>query len=337
MLGGLSFPLKQTDKRLVSYLESRTAHFKVLLFQYWILVFFKVIVSAGLVIMGVFLLINQQLNIGQFVAAEIIVLLLISSVEKLIGYMDKVYDVITSFEKLAKLGDLPSEEGRSFNKEAIMTNQQWEFEVKQLGFGHDGRSSLFSGIDFRVQTGMTLGIKGGNGSGKSSLLKVLAGLYHPTDGSILLNGLPLSSYELLDYKENIGFCVDQPELIEGSLRDNVVMGREGIGEDAISKLTLALNLEPLLNSIPEKWDYKVHAAGKALPKKLKQKLMLMRSLVHQPRLVLLDEPWHGLDQNSQINMRNCILNYSKEAIVIVTSNDPVFLEKCNLVIDLESF
>lgn len=337
MLGRLSFPLKQTDKRVGAYLESRTSHFKVLVLQYWVLVFFKVVITATLVIMGVVLLINQQLNIGQFVAAEIVVLLLISSVEKLIGYMDKIYDVLTSLEKLSKLSEMPLENEEQRSKVSTAKTLHWKIEARKISFGHDGKPSLFNNISFAVEKGSLLGIKGSNGSGKSSLLKILAGLYQPIDGALLLNGLSLNSYDAFEFRSHVGFCFENPELVEGSLRDNVLMGRLDVKEERLRRLSDELGLESMLETMPNNWDYQVQAAGKALPKKMKSKIMLLRAVIHAPELVLLDEPWQGLDEASQTQIKQFIHRHSSDCMMVVATNDSKFLGQCQQVVDLDGF
>ena len=100
---GTSLHLKETDELTTGYLNSSTEHFKVLLKQYWSLITFKVIITAAMLIVGSLLLVDQQLNIGQFVAAEIVILTIIGAVEKFITSLDKVYDVLTALEKLGKI------------------------------------------------------------------------------------------------------------------------------------------------------------------------------------------------------------------------------------------
>ncbi len=105
-----SLNIQRTDKLVTGYLTQRTIHFKVLQWQYWSLVSFKVLITAAMLIVGSILLVNQQLNIGQFIAAEIIIITVINSIEKLIVNLDTVYDVLTSVEKLGKITDKPLEE-----------------------------------------------------------------------------------------------------------------------------------------------------------------------------------------------------------------------------------
>ena len=105
--------LQKTDEEVTGYLHARNSHFKILLLQYHVLVLFKTVITAAMLIVGTILLVNQQLNIGQFIAAEIIILLVLNSVEKLIMNLGTVYDTLTSIEKISSLTDKPAEENGS--------------------------------------------------------------------------------------------------------------------------------------------------------------------------------------------------------------------------------
>ena len=98
-----SLHIEKTDDLVSNYLIARTSYFKILLTQFWSLVAFKIIITAAMLIVGVYLLLNQQINIGQFIAADIVILAVINSVEKLILTLDKAYDTLTAIEKLDKI------------------------------------------------------------------------------------------------------------------------------------------------------------------------------------------------------------------------------------------
>ena len=109
LAGKSQLPMTKTDEAVTDYLTARKAHFKTLVFQYINLTGFKVIVAAGLLLIGSLLVFNQQMNIGQFVASEIIIILVLASVEKLILSMETIYDVLTSIEKIGTVTDIPLE------------------------------------------------------------------------------------------------------------------------------------------------------------------------------------------------------------------------------------
>jgi ABC-type transport system involved in cytochrome bd biosynthesis fused ATPase/permease subunit len=149
--------------------------------------------------------------------------------------------------------------------------------------------------------------------------------------------LSLNSYDAFEYRSHVGFCFENPELVEGSLRDNVLMGRLDVKEERLRRLSDELGLESMLEAMPNNWDYQVQAAGKALPKKMKSKIMLLRAVIHAPALVLLDEPWQGLDEASQTQIKEFIRRHSSDCMMVVATNDSNFLSQCQQVVDLDRF
>ncbi len=188
---GTLLNMKQTDKLVTGYLQARTSHFRILIFQYWTLIGFKVLITAAMLIVGSYLLINQQLNIGQFIAAEIVILLVLNSVEKLIIHLDKVYDVLTSVEKLSKVIDQPVDEDGGIylprKSSGISIN------VQQLSFTYD-RNEILKNISFTAAPGQKIAIMGDEGSGKSTLLRVISGAYAEFQGSIMVDNVPIRNY-----------------------------------------------------------------------------------------------------------------------------------------------
>ena len=167
--GKENFHLKKTDDLLSDYLRSRTEHFDVLKFQYWSLVFFKLLITATMLILGGILLIEQQLNVGQFIAAEIVIITVLAAVEKLILSLDKCYDVLTSLEKLSKVTDKETEEASGtpftpqYNGIAI--------QFKNTTFSFDHQKKIIDDVSLTISAGQKICIMGDAGSGKSVLME----------------------------------------------------------------------------------------------------------------------------------------------------------------------
>ena len=189
------FVLQKADAGITGYLQFRTAHFKVLLLQYKTLIAFKVLVTAALLGMGTFLLINQQLTVGQFIAAEIVILTILNSVEKLIINLDSVYDVLTAVEKIEQVTDKESEEEGTvlYNTEA---QNGMAVQLHNLSFGYTAEGNVVNNVSLTAAAGEKICITGEDGSGKSTLLRLLAGMYNNFEGNILINNLPLKNYNL---------------------------------------------------------------------------------------------------------------------------------------------
>jgi ATP-binding cassette, subfamily B, bacterial len=223
---GSQLNLQKTDEKASHYLDARNKHFSILQFQYKILVAFKVVITAAMLIVGSILLVNQQLNIGQFIAAEIIIITIIASVEKLIGNLDSVYDVLTSVEKIGKLTDKPLEENGSYLLPE--SEKGISVEVKNLSFGYTAQQKILNNISFAIRPGETVCITGREGSGKSTLLKLVSGSYKEFEGALLINEVPVGNYDLASLRSKTGILLNELDIFHGTLLENISMGNTEI-------------------------------------------------------------------------------------------------------------
>lgn len=325
---GSQFHLYKTDKEVTGYLNARTNHFKILLFQYWSLIVFKVIITASMLIVGSFLLVNQQLNIGQFIAAEIVIIIVMSSVEKLIGNLDKVYDVLTSVEKLSKVMEKPVEVGGDQRMPENL-NKGMAISIRNLDFGYEPSKPTLQSISMEIASGEKVCLMGENGSGKSTLLRLLTGAYQPYTGGIIIDGIPLNQYDLDSLRAQTGILLESQEIFDGTLMENITLGNEDIPIERILRLAEVLGLKEYIDSEPEGLQLMLHPSGKRLSRKIIQRILLLRALAHQPRLLLLEEPWLGLSPSDATNIKNFLLNELKNVTIIVSTNDEEFARLCN--------
>lgn len=322
--------LKKADEKTIGYINARTTHFTVLLLQYRTLVAFKVMITASLLIAGVVLLLNQQINIGQFVAAEIIILIVINSVEKIIINLDSVYDVLTAVEKIGKLTDKPVETSGSYQ---IENSIALGVEAQNLYFGYEADKLVIKNVSFKITPGEKVCISGNDGSGKSTLLKLLTGVYKDFSGSLLVNNIPIGNYNLLSLRERTGILFPQENIFHGTLWENITMGRPGIDKDHINYLAGKTGLHTFLTTLPLGYDTELDPTGKRLPKNVIQKVLLVRALAHKPKLLILEEPWLGIEEQYRQDIQQLLLG-SKDTTVIIAANDEIFAGRCNQSIHL---
>lgn len=330
---GSNLHLGNTDSTVAGYLDARTSHFKILLIQYWSMVGFKVAITAAMLIVGSILLVNQQLNIGQFIAAEIIIITVITSVEKLILNLNNVYDVLTSVEKLSKIPDMPEESsgkldfGANTGGAAIM--------VKDLDFAYQENQPVLKDISFEILPGQKVQIMGGNGSGKSSLIRILSGAYQPFDGVVKLDNISIINYSLDSLRGQTGILLSTQELFKGSLLQNITMGNENVTVQDIFQLAEVTGLKTFLDKSPKGLEMEINPTGERLPRKIVQKLLLLRALVNKPRLLLLEEPWLGLEPVYAQQIQDYLLHRIPDCTCLIVSNDIGFPQHCDQVLLLE--
>lgn len=320
-----SFHIKKMDGLVNGYLESRTAHFKVLLLQYWSLIAFKVLITALMLIVGAFLLIEQQLNIGQFIAAEIVILLVIGSVEKLIVNLDKVYDVLTSVEKINKIIEKPLENSGTVHLEDDVKGLS--IDLRDVSFNYTPEKEILHQLNFSIAPGEKVLISGDNSSGKSTLLKLLNGSLNHFTGKIDVNKIPINQYDNNSLRSRIGILFTRQEIFEGSLLENIAMGNPDISIQAIMDLSSVVGLKDFLQILPEGINTMITPTGTHLSDRTIKKILLLRAMAHRPSMLLLDEPFSGLETNTQMEVQKYLFTQMPNTTIIIAANESVSKEQ----------
>ena len=190
----LDFALQKNDFLVSDYLSYREKHFNVIKKQFIQLIVFKIIITASLLSIGGYLVLNQKMNIGQFVAAEIIILLVINSVEKIIVGLETFYDVLTSVEKIGQITDLELEEETFSEKDFCYNNVILETENLKYQFP-DSKDKILKSISLKINQGEKVFIEGENGSGKSTLVKSILGIWPQTSGQVMFDGVDIIGFK----------------------------------------------------------------------------------------------------------------------------------------------
>ncbi len=330
-----SLNIDRTDQLVTGYLGYRTIHFRVLLFQFWSLVGFKVFITATMLIVGSVLLVNQQLNIGQFIAAEIIIITVINSVEKIMINLDTVYDVLTSVEKLAKITDKPVEQDGTI--ELSRENNGLSLDLVNVSFAYENEQHkmVLKGLNFQIAANEKVCIMGATGSGKSTLLRLLSGAYNEFAGNIFVNSIPLTNYRLDSIRTQTGILLSQQDIFHGTLLENITMGNAEISPHHVLKLGEKIGLKAFLGELDEGLNTMIDPIGKKLSRNIVQKVLLLRALVNHPRLVLLEEPFEGISEAARRSVIQYLLEETPQQTLLISCNHEEFAAQCDKVIYLE--
>lgn len=328
MAGNTDFPIQNSDRHVMSYLQARESHFKVLVQQYSLMIFFKVIVALGLLAIGGVLVMEQLMNIGQFVAAEIIIITVINSVEKLILSLETIYDVLTSLEKIGQVTDLELEAIEGINLEEECKNKGLEVEVNQVTFSYpDSMVPVLKNINFKADSGQHIVITGKNGSGKNTFMHLLAGLYKVNQGTISYNGIPRDNFNLDSLRSEIGGCLIDEDLFEGTLLENITIGRERATFENVKWAMQGVGLGEFVKTLPQGYETILEPLGKKLPRSIVQRLLIARSIADKPRLLLLEYAFEHLDIADRKKIIDFLLDQKNGWTVIAVSNDEYLAKK----------
>jgi len=333
--GETDLALRKTDDLVMNYLSARKQHFRVLIAQFANVVAFKTLVTGGLLIIGSILLIQRELNIGQFVASEIIIIIVINSVEKFILSMDTVYDVLTAVEKIGKVTDLPLErhEGVAFSE--INTGKGIALTLRNVNFSLPGEDkNSLKGLSFDVEPGEKVCISGYSGSGKTLLLNLISGIYENYSGTITYNDIPLRNIDPISVRAFIGDCLSQKILFRGTVWENLTMGRPEVTIKDVKWVLERIGLTKYIQSLPEGLNTLLIPDGPQLPQSIVRKIILARCIAKRPQLLLMDDffsIWNKTEREKIGNFLTC----DEIETVIVVSNNAEFAKLCDRVIVME--
>lgn len=314
--------LKGIDERVTGYLDHRTSHFKVLEIQYKTIIAFKVIITLAMLVIGTYLLVNQKLNIGAFIATEIVVLSIMAAVEKLIVSLESYYDVIASLAKLNKVTDLAEEK----NGEIVFANQNEgiEIEFKNVDFYFNSNVHILQDINCIIRENSITVISGELGSGKSLLLNMMAGFYEPPAGSVMFNKIPLKNIDKEKLRMEMGVYLEDMRMIQGTVQDNILMGNENINMEDVLELSERIGAENISSQFTSGFSTEISETDPEISFSSKKKILLLRALIGDKKLLLLEDPVDGMNEIFKNKMLQYLKDISnKTTIVIVSQNSDI--------------
>lgn len=312
--------LAGTDERVLSYLNYRTSHFKVLVLQYKTIIGFKVVITLVMLAIGTYLLVTQKLNIGAFIATEIVVLTIMTAVEKLIKSLESYYDVVASLAKLNKVTGLTEEHNENIVLE--LKSGGMELEFKEVAFAFNDNKSILSDINFSIKPNSLTIISGALGAGKSLLLNMMAGFYEPSSGTLLFDKIPLKNLDKTSLRDKIGLYMDDMRIIKGSLQDNIILGRKDINTEHILKLSEAIGIDSLSSQFTDGFNTQLSETDTEISFSSRKKILLLRAILGNNRLLLLEDPLDGMNEEFRFKMIEHLQELKKKTTIIVVSEAP---------------
>jgi ABC-type bacteriocin/lantibiotic exporter with double-glycine peptidase domain len=305
--------------------------------QYVLMILFKVLIAAGLLIAGSILVIQQQMNIGQFVAAEIIILLVLSSVEKLVLSLETIYDVLTSLEKVGQVTDLSLELDQGTQKLDIDCDTGMKVELTKVSFSYpEQERSILDNVSMTIQSGESVLVFGGNDSGKTTLLYVMAGLYKLQKGSVSYNEIPYGNYNPNQLRSHIGEFLNDESLFEGSIMENITMGRERATFENVKWAIEKVGLTNFIKTLPYGYETMVLAQGKQFSKGVVTKIILARSIADKPKLLLIEDRFSALEPKERDEIFDFLTQKDQPWTLVVSTKEMRLAEKVDRVFEINN-
>lgn len=327
------FALSKNNKLVEEYLKNREKHFGIIKRQFAQLIVFKIIITASLLLIGGYLVINQRMNIGQFVAAEIIILLVINSVEKIVVGLETLYDVLTSVEKIGQIVDLQTEEMSSAAIDYCFNNISLETENVQFKFP-DSNDIVIQQINLKIYPSEKIFLEGDNGSGKSTLIRILAGLIQPTSGTFFINDDSYRKINLTHYRSQISTIINGETPFEGTIMENITFNNQNISHEDLKWAINSVKLGTFIKSLPDGLDTKIYPEGRQLSSSNAQKILLARSIVNKPKVLFYEDALDKMDEIAAREIIDFITDSKNNWTLLVSSKNNYWKEKCSRKISM---
>jgi HlyB family type I secretion system ABC transporter len=252
--------------------------------------------TAGIVVLwyGGHRVLDGALTVGQLMFFYSLLGHVLGSLERLAAVNLKLQDALVAVDRLYQILDLEIEPLGDHQK-ATFQGIRRALELQDVSFQYGRRGNVLEQVTLCIPAGRTVAIIGESGSGKSTLLKLLMGFYVPTQGRILIDGVDMRDFALASLRSRIGLVAQDPFIFNGTLRENIALGRPGATLEEVVEAARAAGLEEVIASLPERYDTVIGERGANLSGGQRQRLAIARVLLHEPEMLIFDEATSHLD------------------------------------------
>ncbi len=325
--GAPNLPVQKSNALVEKYVDYRTEHYKILRNHYIMLIGFKIITITGLIMLGTFLVFNEMISIGQFIASEIVMVLVIQSVEKIIFCIDPIYDTLTAVEKLGGIADLPLAEHTG-------TTEITPGAIS-ISLDHVGVPPTDMSFSADISEHQIVGIVGANGSGKTTLINLLGTRVPDTTGVLKYSGVRVEALQMDSLRSRIGEIIEDTDIFAGTVRENISLGRPGVNDLSIREACEGLGCWDDLQRLPKGLDTALTPGAPGLPRSLAMKISLARGVVTQPSLLLIDATLVTLTRSERTKILDYLTREDRPWTLIASIHHHDFMQRCDQILHLE--
>jgi ABC-type bacteriocin/lantibiotic exporter with double-glycine peptidase domain len=287
-------------------------------------------------VLGGILVVDKQLNIGQFVAAEIIVISLTAAVEKAVYSMSTVFDTLTALEKVGYVTDIPIDNDKGVDFTKVDCSQGVKLSVKNLGYNFSGQTKFsLNGVSFELEKGEKICISGLHGSGKSTLIDLLCGFYESFEGELSFNDIPVRNIKMTSLQRVIGDNLSQQDIFKASLKDNLTMGKD-VDLTKLVEVCNTFGLMDFIKQLEKGFETMMDPEGRKFPRTVLSKIILARSIIKEPKILILDDFLTNLEGADKEKITNWLFSNEHSWTIVVSSNDSFLAKKCDKVLIMEN-
>ncbi|BAZ33268.1 cyclic nucleotide-regulated ABC bacteriocin/lantibiotic exporter [Cylindrospermum sp. NIES-4074] len=297
----------------------------------------QAVVTTLLLWYGAYLVIQNQLTIGQLVAFNMLLGNIITPFQRLIVLWNQLQEVVIAVERINDVLDTEPEEDLQHQSRQNLPQIKGNIRFENVTFRYHPESdtNILENLNFEVKPGQTVALVGRSGSGKTTISKLVIGLYPPTDGKVLIDGQDITSLSLRSLRQQVGVVDQDTFLFGGTIRENISLGHPGA---ALAEVIEAANLagaDEFIKKLPMGYETQIGEGGGLLSGGQRQRIAIARALLGNPRLLILDEATSHLDTESERIIQQNFNTILKGRTTLVIAHRLSTVQNADLILVLD--
>jgi ATP-binding cassette, subfamily C, bacterial LapB len=299
-------------------------------------VFAQQLTSVLVVLFGVYKIAAGDITTGALIASTILTGRALAPMSQIAALLTRYYQSVNSLESLNTVMKLPAE--RSHGKPILHRPKlTGDIEFRNVSFNYPSQHlSALHSVSFHIRPGEHVAIVGRIGSGKTTIAKLLLGLYHPSEGNVMMDGSDIRQVDPADLRHHIGYVPQDVNLFYGSLKENIVMGGPYVDSAAIIKAARVAGLESFTSNHPEGYDLQVGERGSRLSGGQRQAVTVARAVLLDPPLIVLDEPTNAMDDSTESQLKANLAAYMQHKTLVLVTHKASLLSLADRLIVVEA-
>lgn len=308
------------------FLSSSVSHFSF---------FIQSIVVVAVVIGGVYMISKGELTLGGLIALVIVSRQAIGPMAQVVNLATRFHRAKAALKTLDDIMELPVERppGKTFLRRARFRG---DIELKNLTFSFPGQTvRVLNNISLKVSAGEKVGIIGPVGSGKTTLGKLILGLYEPTSGMISMDGTDIRQIDPAEMRRFIGYVPQDITLFRGTIRQNITMGTHDVDDSFVLRAAQIAGVDHFVKKHPMGFDMEVAELGRGLSGGQRQCVAMARAVLLDPPLLVLDEPTSNMDSGTEVRLRDSLFKVIKEKTLVLITHRASMLQMVDRLVVID--
>lgn len=293
------------------------------------------LVTVAVIVLGVYLISNGDLSMGGLIACTMLSSRAMAPIGQVAGLLTQYHNATTALTSLNEIMKNPVErpdDARFLSRSSFLGS----IEFKDVSFNYPGQEmNALRNVSLRINAGEHVGLLGRVGSGKTTFYKLILGLYQPTSGSVLIDGIDLRQIDPAELRRQIGYVPQDVTLFYGTLRDNLTMGMPAADDSAVLAAAELCGILNFVNSHPHGFDMMIGERGESLSGGQCQRVAVGRALIGEPPILLLDEPTGSMDNSSEEEIKARLQTYALGKTMLVITHRTSLLELVDRLIVID--